>query len=48
MVGVINRTLGYTDFKDTITKKKAINNELSRMIEILNGRKYKNEKPLKK
>ena len=48
MVGVINRTLGYTDFHDTITKKKAINNELSRMIEILNGRKYKGDKNFKK
>ncbi|MCS6824313.1 MAG: 6-phosphofructokinase [Cytophagaceae bacterium] len=43
MVGVVNRTLVYTDFKDTITKKKLINNELPRLIEILNGRKYKNE-----
>lgn len=45
MAGVINRTLIYTDFKDTITKKKPLNSDLSRMIEILNGRKYKLEDP---
>lgn len=48
MVGVINRTLSYTDFKDTISKKKPINNELARMIEILNGRKYNDAKAKKK
>ena len=41
MAGVINRTLCYTPFHDTITKKKPINKELIRMIEVLNGRKYK-------
>jgi 6-phosphofructokinase 1 len=41
MAGVINRTLCYTPFKETITKRKLINKELIRMIEILNGRKYK-------
>lgn len=40
MVGIINRTLCYTPFKDTITKKKPINRDLVRLIEILNGRKY--------
>ncbi len=42
MAGVINRTLCYTPFKDTITKKKPINKELIRIVEILNGRKYHN------
>jgi len=41
MAGVINRTLCYTPFKDTISKKKPINKELIRMIEVLNGRQYK-------
>jgi 6-phosphofructokinase 1 len=41
MAGVINRTLCYTPFIDTITKRKPLNKELVRMIEILNGRKYK-------
>ncbi|MFN3404413.1 MAG: 6-phosphofructokinase [Cytophagaceae bacterium] len=40
MAGIINRTLCYTPFKDTITKKKPINRDLIRIIEILNGRKY--------
>jgi 6-phosphofructokinase 1 len=44
MVGVINRTLCYTPFSETITKKKPINKELIRMIEVLNGRKYKGVK----
>lgn len=42
MVGVINRTLCYTPFKETITKKKPIPKDLIRMVEILNGRKYSN------
>jgi 6-phosphofructokinase 1 len=41
MAGVINRTLCYTAFHETITKRKPLNKELIRMIEILNGRKYK-------
>jgi 6-phosphofructokinase 1 len=41
MAGIINRTLCYTPFKDTITKRKAINKDLIRIIEVLNGRKYK-------
>src|SRR6478736_2569455 len=41
MAGVINRTLCYTSFEETITKRKPISKELIRMIEILNGRKYK-------
>lgn len=41
MAGVINRTLCYTPFHETITKRKPLNKELIRMIEILNGRKYK-------
>jgi 6-phosphofructokinase 1 len=40
MAGVINRTLTYTPFSDTITKKKPLNKDLIRLIEILNGRKY--------
>jgi len=40
MAGVINRALVYTPFHDTITKKKPINKELTRIIEVLNGRKY--------
>lgn len=40
MAGVINRTLVYTPFHETITKKKPVNKDLIRMIEILNGRKY--------
>ncbi len=38
MVGVINRSLTYVPLEDTITKKKPINKELIRMIEILSGR----------
>jgi 6-phosphofructokinase 1 len=41
MAGIINRTLCYTPFKDTISKRKAINKDLIRIIEVLNGRKYK-------
>jgi 6-phosphofructokinase 1 len=40
MAGIINRTLCYTPFKDTITKRKTINKDLIRIIEVLNGRKY--------
>ena len=40
MAGVINRTLVYTPFHETITKKKPVNKDLIRMIEVLNGRKY--------
>lgn len=40
MAGVINRTLTYTPFHETITKKKPLNKDLIRLIEILNGRKY--------
>jgi 6-phosphofructokinase 1 len=40
MAGVINRTLTYTPFHETITKKKPVNKDLIRMIEVLNGRKY--------
>lgn len=40
MVGVINRTIAYTPFIDTITKRKPLNKDLVRLIEILNGRKY--------
>ena len=40
MAGVINRQIQYTPFIETITKKKPIKDELSRMIEVLNGRKY--------
>jgi 6-phosphofructokinase 1 len=47
MAGVINSNLTFTNFHDTITKRKSISNELSRMIEILNGRKYHNEDPVK-
>ena len=43
MAGVINRTLTYTPFHDTITKKKPLNKDLIRLIEILNGRKYATE-----
>lgn len=46
MVGVINRTLCYTPFKETITKKKPISRDLVRLIEILNGRKYQDNKML--
>ena len=42
MAGVINRTLTYTPFHETITKKKPISKDLIRIIEVLNGRKYKN------
>lgn len=42
MVGIINRTICYTPFKETITKRKPINRDLIRIIEILNGRQYKN------
>jgi 6-phosphofructokinase 1 len=41
MVGVINRSLVYTPFSECITKKKPINKELIRLVEILNGRHYK-------
>jgi 6-phosphofructokinase 1 len=41
MAGVINRTLCYTAFKECISKKKPINKDLIRIIEVLNGRKYK-------
>jgi 6-phosphofructokinase 1 len=41
MAGIINRTLCYTPFKDTISKRKIINKDLIRIIEVLNGRKYK-------
>ncbi len=40
MAGVINRNIVYTPFIETITKRKPIKDELSRMIEVLNGRKY--------
>ena len=40
MAGVINRTLTYTPFHDTITKTKPINKDLIRLIEVLNGREY--------
>ena len=43
MAGIINRTLCYTAFNDTINKTKVINKDLIRIIEILNGRKYKEE-----
>lgn len=43
MAGVINRTLTYTPFHETITKKKPLNKDLIRLIEILNGRKYNME-----
>lgn len=43
MAGVINRTLTYTPFHETITKKKPLNKDLVRLIEILNGRKYNTE-----
>lgn len=41
MAGVINRNIVYTPFIETITKKKPIKDELSRIVEVLNGRKYK-------
>ncbi len=41
MAGVINRSLVYTSFNDCITKKKPINRELIRMVDILSGRHYK-------
>jgi 6-phosphofructokinase 1 len=41
MAGIINRTLCYTAFKECISKKKEINKDLIRIIEVLNGRKYK-------
>lgn len=41
MAGVINRSLVYTPFNDCITKKKPINRELIRMVDILSGRHYK-------
>jgi 6-phosphofructokinase 1 len=44
MCGIINRTICYTPFKETITKKKPINRDLIRLIEILNGRKYQDSK----
>lgn len=47
MVGVINRKLTYTKFEDTISKKKPINNELARIIEILNGRTYQPNESIK-
>lgn len=40
MAGIINRNLVYTPFQETITKKKPIKDELQRIIEVLNGRKY--------
>ncbi|WMJ73450.1 6-phosphofructokinase [Cytophagaceae bacterium ABcell3] len=46
MVGVINRSLCYTPLKDTITKKKPINKDLIRIVEILNGRKYQTDPPI--
>jgi 6-phosphofructokinase 1 len=40
MAGVINRNITYTPFIETITKKKPIKDELSRIIAVLNGRTY--------
>jgi 6-phosphofructokinase 1 len=38
MAGIVNRSLVYTPFEDTITKKKPVNKDLIRMIDILSGR----------
>lgn len=38
MAGVINRSLVYTSFEEAINKKKPINKELIRLIDILSGR----------
>jgi len=38
MAGIINRSLVYTPFEDTISKKKPVNKDLIRMIDILSGR----------
>ncbi len=40
MAGVINHELVYTTLDDAINKRKPVNPELVRMIEILNGRIY--------
>jgi 6-phosphofructokinase 1 len=41
MVGVINRSLVYTPLTECINKKKAINKELIRLIDVLSGRTVK-------
>jgi 6-phosphofructokinase 1 len=41
MAGIINKNLTYTSFHETITKKKTINKDLIRMIDVLSGRNYK-------
>lgn len=38
MAGIVNRSLVYTPFEDTISKKKPVNKDLIRMIDILSGR----------
>ncbi|MFN6943438.1 MAG: 6-phosphofructokinase [Cytophagaceae bacterium] len=48
MVGVINRSVCYTPLQDSITKKKPINNDLIRIVEVLNGRKYQTDPPILK
>lgn len=40
MAGVIDHKIVYTPFIDTITKRKPISEDLSSLIEKLNGRKY--------